>query len=333
VTNTGNVELINVFITDPLVAVIGGPISLAAGATDSTSFTAIYTITQDDVDAANVINQAIVEGEAPNGLIVSDLSDPSSIDGDDPTVTEGCNEASISVIKSGVFNDENDDENSQVGEIITYLFAVTNTGTTTLYNITLDDPLPGIVINGGPIDVLLPGETDSTTFSATYAITQADIDALTVENQATVTGQDGSGNIVTDISDDPNNPDDIDANGDGEPDDVTVTLIPNVLAPFEIFNGITPDGDGLNDFFLVQGISNYPVNNVTIYNRWGVLVFETDGYGGSDDSERVFTGRSEGRVTIENGRLLPAATYFYVISFPEDNPGKKAYAGYLFLNR
>ena len=89
----------------------------------------------------------------------------------------------------------------------------------------------------------------------------------------------------------------------------------------------------MNDFFRVKGISNWPVNNVKIYNRWGVLVFERDNYGGTNDKENVFVGRSEGRITIEQDRLLPTGTYYYIINFPEDNPGKKAYAGYLFINR
>ena len=213
------------------------------------------------------------------------------------------------------------------------MFAVTNTGTTTLYNITLDDPLPGIVISGGPIQVLLPGEIDNTTFTASYVITQVDIDMLMVVNQAIAVGQDGDGNEVTDDSDDPNNPDDVDTNGDGDPDDPTITILPDVFAPFEIFNGVTPDGDGLNDFFLVQGISNWPINNVQIFNRWGVLVYDTDGYGGSNDSENVFRGFSEGRVTVRDSKLLPAGTYFYIIKFSGENPGRNSYAGYLYINR
>ena len=333
VTNLGNVDLINISITDPIVNVSGGAIILEPGATDSDTFTAVYVITQDDVDVASVTNQATAEGTAPDGTIVFDLSDPVTNNGDDPTITEGCNQSAMSVLKSGVFNDDNDDDAAQVGEVISYLFSVTNTGTTTLYNITIDDPLPGIVIMGGPIGVLFPGETDDTTFTANYLITQADIDTLSVANQAIATGQDPLGNEVTDLSDDPNNPDNEDANNDGEPDDVTITLIPNVLAPFEIYNGITPDDDGKNDFFLVQGISNWPTNNVQIFNRWGVLVFETDGYGGSNDSDNVFAGLSEGRVTIQESNLLPSGTYYYIINFPGDNPGKSSYAGYLYLNR
>ncbi|MBT8276603.1 MAG: gliding motility-associated C-terminal domain-containing protein, partial [Bacteroidia bacterium] len=103
---------------------------------------------------------------------------------------------------------------------------------------------------------------------------------------------------------------------------------------FEIFNGITPDGDGLNDLFRVVGIEEYPNNNMKIFNRWGVLVWETDGYGGSNGEENVFRGISDGRATVRQGDMLPTGTYYYVLTFlGEDNPGESSYAGYLYINR
>ncbi|MCZ4320318.1 gliding motility-associated C-terminal domain-containing protein, partial [Aequorivita viscosa] len=334
VKNTGNVELTNVIITDPMVDVVGGPITLTSGEEDTTTFTAIYTITQTDIDTGSIQNQATIEGTGPNGNQVFDQSDDNNYLEDDPTVTLVCNNLSIGLEKTGVFNDENGNNSSDVGESISYEFTVTNTGTVSIYNITITDPLPGIAITGGPITQLLPGEVDSTTFTATYYITQEDIDNLKVVNQATVTGEDINGVIVQDDSDDPTDLTNNDNNGDGDPDDPTVVLLP-ILEPasFEIFNGITPNGDGYNDFFLIQGINDYPKNNVKIFNRWGVLVYETDGYGGSTDSENVFKGISEGRVTIEVNKELPTGTYFYILTFPEDNLGKASYNGYLYINR
>ncbi|MGK0386630.1 MAG: gliding motility-associated-like protein, partial [Patiriisocius sp.] len=219
------------------------------------------------------------------------------------------------------------------GQTISYVFIVTNTGNVTLYNITLEDPLPGIIISGGPIAELIPGEVDDSTFTAEYTVTQADINAGKVINQAIATGETGDGDEVTDTSDDPNDPTDTDINGDGDPDDPTVTILPNVLGTFNIFNAVSPDGNGENDIFLIQGISEYPENSVQIFNRWGVKVFEVDGYGGSNDLENVFTGESDGRATIEQGTLLPTGTYFYVLKFSSNNPGQETYAGYLYLNR
>ena len=334
VTNTGIVDLTNVTVTDPLVTVTGGPINLVSGDTDSSTFTAIYTVTQADIDAGQVVNQATAEGTTPDGGIVRDDSGE-TINDDDPTITVLCQVSSMSLEKSGVFNDENGDGIPQEGETVSYTFSVTNTGTVTLYNITIDDPLPGIDIQGGPIASLDPGVTDDTTFTATYAINDADIEAGEVINQAIVTGEDDEGTIVTDESDDPNNDDDVDNNGDGEPDDPTVTILPNVdpEGDFEIFNGITPNGDNLNDYFVIAGIQDYSQNNVKIYNRWGVLVWETDGYGGSNGMENVFEGESNARATIRANEELPTGTYFYILSFPSDNPGKASYSGYLYINR
>src|SRR5690606_17736438 len=151
----------------------------------------------------------------------------------------------------------------------------------------------------------------------------------------TVTAEDEEGKIVSADSDDPSDRTSNDNNGDGEPDDPTVVILPDVLpATFEIYNGITPNGDGMNDFFWIEGIHNYPNNNVKIFNRWGILVYETDGYGqGEFDSINTFNGTSEGRVTVQEDKNLPTGTYFYILTFQGENPGKESYRGYLYINR
>ncbi|MFC7356938.1 gliding motility-associated C-terminal domain-containing protein, partial [Jejudonia soesokkakensis] len=341
VTNLGNVALTNVIITDPLVSVSGGPITLLAGASDTETFSAIYTVVQGDVDRGFVSNQATASGTTPNGTVVTDLSDNNSNFEDDATIVNLCQMPMISLEKSGLWNDENGDGAAQAGETVTYFFNVINTGTVTVFNITLTDPLPGIEITGGPIAQLDPGQNDNTTFSGTYVVTEADVAAGQVVNQATATGTDSNGNEVSDTSDDPSILVNVDPDGDGDPDDPTVTILPGVQNPggFEIFNGITPDEDGLNDFFNVFGIQNFGANNMKIFNRWGVLVFETNNYGGSDGQTNVFRGRSEGRATVREEKDLPTGTYFYILTFTDDpnipgsNPGKQNYTGYLYINR
>ncbi|PKA83670.1 putative repeat protein (TIGR01451 family)/gliding motility-associated-like protein [Ulvibacter sp. MAR_2010_11] len=341
VTNEGNVSLTNIIVDDPL---LGGPIAGPdsgdtdnngeLGETEAWIYSGTYIISQSDIDNGNVTNQATASGTA-DGVTVTDLSDPNSVNGDSPTITDLCQDPSMSVTKSGVFNDDNGDQIPQPGETISYFFSVTNTGNVTLYNITLSDELPGIVLEGGPIAQLDPGEVDDSTFTATYAITEADIAAGEVINQAIGTGETIGGDEVSDTSDDPNDLTNVDPDGDGEPDDPTVTVIPNVLpANFEIFNGVTPDGDGLNDYFQIDGIEDYPINNVKIFNRWGVLVWETDGYGVNGN---VFRGVSSGRSTVRESKELPTGTYFYILTFPGgnpgDNPGETNYSGYLYINR
>ena len=93
--------------------------------------------------------------------------------------------ASIAVIKTAHLVDINHDGIAQVGENIIYTFVITNTGLVPLTNITLSDPLPGILVTGGPISLGV-GNVDSTSFNATYAVTVQDIINGSVSNQATV---------------------------------------------------------------------------------------------------------------------------------------------------
>lgn len=104
--------------------------------------------------------------------------------------------ASLALTKTGTYQDGNGNDVADVGDRIVYAFAVTNTGSATLTGITVADTLPGVVLSGGPIATLAPGATDSTTFSAVYALTQADIDAGQVVNGATASGREGLGNVV-----------------------------------------------------------------------------------------------------------------------------------------
>ncbi|MBP0905118.1 gliding motility-associated C-terminal domain-containing protein [Mariniflexile gromovii] len=337
VTNTGNSSIANVVLTDTM---LGGAIALASGDIDSDNqldvtetwvYTSNYAITQTDIDLGVVSNQAVVAGVGTNGVNVSDLSDDNSALEDDITETTLCIPNAISLEKVGVFNDENMDGSVQVGETITYSFTIYNTGETILYNITLQDDLPGVVINGGSILQLLPGDVDSTTFTATYTITAQDISNGMVTNQAVVVAEDILGNPVTDTSDDPTNLDDIDINNDGEPDDSTVTILLLVTNPdFEIFNAMSPDQDGLNDFFRIEGIEKYPDNNLKIYNRWGVLVYETDAYG---INGKVFRGMSNGRVTVAKNEALPTGTYFYILTRLVINQDPLVDKGYLYIKR
>ncbi|MEJ0056248.1 MAG: gliding motility-associated C-terminal domain-containing protein [Bacteroidota bacterium] len=62
-------------------------------------------------------------------------------------------------------------------------------------------------------------------------------------------------------------------------------------------------------------------NHVTVFNRWGDSVFETDNY---DNVNRVFLGVSK------NGSQLPAGTYFYKIDYTS---GRGTETGYVSLRR
>lgn len=97
-----------------------------------------------------------------------------------------------------------------------------------------------------------------------------------------------------------------------------------------VYNGITPNGDGVNDYFLIDNIQNLANNTVQVFNRWGVKVFETDNY---DTSGNVFNGYSNGRLTVGDG-TLPTGTYYYVIGYDftaNGNTSRVKKAGYLYI--
>jgi len=97
-----------------------------------------------------------------------------------------------------------------------------------------------------------------------------------------------------------------------------------------VFNSLSPNGDGVNDTFVIQGLIDFPENTLRIYNRWGVRIFETTGYGQGDN---FFRGFSNGRVTINDTDRLPTGTYFYVLEYTNSDTGvSKSKAGYLYIN-
>jgi gliding motility-associated-like protein len=96
-----------------------------------------------------------------------------------------------------------------------------------------------------------------------------------------------------------------------------------------IYNAVSPNGDGLNDYFNIQGLDKFPDNTLEIYNRYGVKVYETTNYGANGN---WFRGISEGRVTINKGEGLPTGTYFYTLKFKMPDGDYKDKAGYLYIN-
>jgi gliding motility-associated-like protein len=90
-----------------------------------------------------------------------------------------------------------------------------------------------------------------------------------------------------------------------------------------IYNGISANGDGLNDIFLIDCLDYFPNNHVKIYNRAGVLIYEMFNY---DNRANFFDGISNRSGT----RILTDGTYFYII---DKGDGSDLRQGYLELTR
>ena len=94
-----------------------------------------------------------------------------------------------------------------------------------------------------------------------------------------------------------------------------------------VYNAVSPNGNGQNDYLFIENIQSLPNNTVQVYNRWGTKVFETTNY---DTTGNVFRGQSK---SIDD--TLPAGTFFYIISYTytEDTETKRLEkAGFLYLN-
>ncbi|HLW39133.1 MAG TPA: gliding motility-associated C-terminal domain-containing protein, partial [Brumimicrobium sp.] len=105
--------------------------------------------------------------------------------------------------------------------------------------------------------------------------------------------------------------------------DIFDACSPNVCTLFvpEIF---TPDGDGINDYWRIDGIENYPNNTLVIMNRWGNVVYETEGY------NNEWNGFSTSGLNV-GGDELPTGTYYYVLDSKNSEIG--VLKGYIYLQR
>ncbi|WP_131801195.1 gliding motility-associated C-terminal domain-containing protein, partial [Flavobacterium johnsoniae] len=116
-------------------------------------------------------------------------------------------------------------------------------------------------------------------------------------------------------------------------DDCKVLACQNI----QVHNAFSPNGDGKNDVFVIDGIDDltcYPENTVEIYNRWGILVFETNNY---NNASNAFDGNSRGRTTVKQSDGLPTGTYFYIVTYKSLDGNNVIHTnkqeGYLYLSK
>ena len=240
VTNTGNVSLTNISISDPDAILNGGPVSLAPGATDSVSFTGSHTLTQVEVNAGTFTNTATVSGKPPVGANVSAT---------DPDTQTLAAVPAITLLKTGTLNPGLDGR-MDPGDTISYAFTVTNTGNVTLTNVSISDP--DATVSGGPIS-MVPGAVNTAAFTASHTVNQAELDAGTFTNIATVTGTPPTGGNVT----------------DNAADTRTFPALPaiTVLKTGTLVlgaNGRADAGDKINYTFSVTNSGNVTLSGVTI---------------------------------------------------------------------
>lgn len=105
----------------------------------------------------------------------------------------------------------------------------------------------------------------------------------------------------------------------------TATVFIDVECGVNLFipDGFSPNENGVNDYFEIIGLENYPNNSFSIYNRWGHLLYEVENY------KNDWDGKAQTDLQIGNS-ILPKGTYFYMFQ-PEKNKSE-IISGYIYLN-
>ncbi len=207
VTNTGNLTVSNIAIDEltftgsgPLSPIECGPETAALEPGRQATCRAVYVLTQQDVDAGTLKNSATARGTVPDGTPVVSPESIVDLPADQaPALTVEKNADPTTA--------------TAAGQTIDYRFLVTNTGNVTLTGITVAETAftgtgtpPAVTC---PVDAasLLPGA--STTCTATYETTLADVEAGEIRNTAVASANAPGGGSI-----------------DSPPSTATVTLEP-----------------------------------------------------------------------------------------------------------
>lgn len=245
IPQAGLLPLSTVVVTDPrcdgalsLVSKTGGDLDALLELGEVWNYTCTHVVTQGDQDP--LPNTATVTGVDPFARVVQD-TDSHSVNILDPA---------INIVKSGPTE-------AHVGDVVTYSFAVTNTGDAALSNVLLTDPKCGTapVLTGG--DTNSDGKlqvSETWNFTCTHTVTMADAtdaDGVTLHNQATIAGQSiipsGSTKSVNDT----------------DTHDLTIRL-PGILVVKTGEPGIVHVGDAVTYTFTVTNTGNAPLEDVDV---------------------------------------------------------------------
>jgi large repetitive protein len=110
--------------------------------------------------------------------------------------------------------------------------------------------------------------------------------------------------------------------------DTAVVFIEVTPAPFKIWEAFSPNGDGLNEYWRIDGIEAYPNNRVRVFDRYGNMIYEVRGYSnpdGNGNGNMYWNGQSNHGLI--NGKV-PEGTYFYSVELGD---GSAVLSGYVVL--
>ncbi len=111
-----------------------------------------------------------------------------------------------------------------------------------------------------------------------------------------------------------------------DPQCTIVTVTFELNDPLTVWQAVSPNGDGMNDQWVIEGIELFPDNRIQIYDRYNNLVYEITGYNNQD---KVWSGQSNRGITSGNETN---GTYFYKIDLGDEKIGKPL-SGFIILKK
>lgn len=230
-------------------------------------------------------------------------SKPNNDNGDQSEDDEDSEFVNIPSIDIAI-NKEVDQTDAAMGSEVIFTITAENLGNLTATNVEVLDILPkGYLLNSSTVS---SGTYNSSTgVWAIPSVNAGSTQTLTINAK------------VVDFNDYLNTAhlvkmDQIDTNSSNNQDSAAVS--PNCL---KIYNEFSPNDDGQNDTFYIDCITQYPDNQLEIFNRWGNLVYYKKGY------DNTWDGKADG-----SAKTLPEGTYFYVLDLGNGSAKK---SGWLYL--
>ncbi|WP_345006794.1 gliding motility-associated C-terminal domain-containing protein, partial [Snuella lapsa] len=234
-----------------------------------------------------------------------------AVDTNNNGIPDGC-ELDLEVTK-----DVNVDE-ATIGDEVEFTITITNHGSFSATNVIVEEILPSgynyisYTATSGTFDNVIGQWTISEILSGEAETLSIIVEVLNVtdyENTATLIGVDQN-----------------DSNPNNNSDSATIGTVLEADDCLTVFNEFSPNGDGVNDTFVIQCIEDYPNNTLEVYNRWGNLVYKSNGYLNDWD------GTSNGRAVINQSDKLPVGTYYYIFTYEKDGITNSK-VGWLYINR
>ena len=260
----------------------------------------------------NVVDQVAPEATAPSNVTVNtnNFCDATGVNLGTPEATDNCTIASIVNDAPASF---------PIGTTVVTWTITDATGnfTTVTQNVTvIDTEAPVVVLQSTAVQLdangvgVLSFEAIDNGSSDNCGIAAVSIDQTTFDcaqigfNTVTVTITDNSGNqsvgtvVINVIASDACGSDDVAG--------------PNVPDAF------TPNGNSINDTWVIPGLEGYNTKQMAVYSRYGTLVYYSAAY--ANDWDGTLMG---------NGVAVPDGTYYYILNLD----GGKQMAGYVYINR